>query len=116
LFTGYGDSAENLLQAENPMQLLPSVAPIAVPPRPADPARNALLMDKARALEAAFLTEMLGHAGLGAAQGEFTGGIGEEQFASFLREAQARAIVEKGGLGLAEQLFQSLVRNDHANE
>ncbi len=78
--------------------------------------RRDLLMEKARSLEAAFLSEMLSHAGLDAAEGAFTGGIGEEQFASFLREAQARSIVDRGGIGLAEQLFQSLVRKDHGNE
>ena len=73
-------------------------------------------MDKAKALEAAFLSEMLSHAGLQPAEGPFSGGIGEEQFASFLREAQAKSIVDHGGIGLAEQLFQSLVKNEHATE
>ena len=78
--------------------------------------RRELLMEKAKALEAGFLSEMLSHAGLGASEGAFGGGIGEEQFASFLREAQAKSIVEHGGIGLAEQLFQSLVKKDHATE
>ncbi len=95
------------------MQTLP-IAP--APPIEIDPARRALLMEKAKALETAFLSEMLAHAGLDAQEGAFSGGIGEEQFASFLREAQARAIVDRGGIGLAETLFQSLVRKDHASE
>ena len=70
-------------------------------------------MEKAKALEAAFLSEMLSHAGLEPSDGPFSGGVGEEQFASFLREAQAKSIVEHGGIGLAEHLFQSLVRKDH---
>ena len=72
-------------------------------PEPAlSPARRAVLMAKARELEAGFLSEMLSHAGLGAAEGAFSGGIGEDQFASFLRDQQARALVEHGGIGLAE--------------
>lgn len=66
------------------------------------------LRSRAQELESVFLAEMLRHAGLGKAPGGFDGGIGEEQFASFLREAQARAIVAKGGLGLAEQIYNSL--------
>lgn len=78
--------------------------------------RRDLLMERAQSLEAAFLSEMLSHAGLDAAEGAFSGGVGEEQFASFLREAQAKSIVDNGGIGLAEHLFQSLVRKDHGNE
>lgn len=74
------------------------------------------LMAKAKALEASFLAEMLGHAGLDAAPQGFNGGIGEEQFSSFLRAEQAKGIVEKGGVGLAEHIFQSLkVRASHAD-
>lgn len=58
-------------------------------------------------LESTFLAEMLGHAGLGAA-GQFAGGIGEEQFASFLRREQAGAMVRAGGIGLAESLFLAM--------
>ena len=72
-------------------------------------------MEKAKALEASFLSEMLSYAGMGASQGPFSGGAGEEQYASFLREAQAKAIVEHGGIGLAENLFKSLVKHDAAN-
>ena len=73
-------------------------------------------MEKAKALEAAFLSEMLSYAGLGASDGAFSGGVGEEQFSSFLREAQAKAIVDHGGIGLAENLFKSLVKHDAAND
>ena len=95
------------------MQTQPATA---APPHQIAPERRAILMEKAKALETAFLSEMLAHAGLGPSEGPFSGGIGEEQFASFLREAQARAIVDQGGIGLAETLFQSLVRKDHASE
>ena len=63
----------------------------------------------ARALEASFLEEMLKHAGLGEARGAFGGGVGESQVASLLRAEQARALVERGGIGLSESLFRALV-------
>lgn len=63
----------------------------------------------AQELEAAFLSEMLKHAGLGAPRGHFGGGAGEDQVASLLRTEQARAMTERGGLGLAESLFNALV-------
>lgn len=66
------------------------------------------LRRKAAELETVFLSEMLGHAGLGDARREFGGGIGEDQFASFLRNEQARAIVAAGGIGLTERLFRAL--------
>jgi Rod binding domain-containing protein len=68
--------------------------------------REAPLREAAKALEASFLAEMLKHSGLGAVPGAFGGGAGEEQFGSFLREAQARALVEAGGIGLGEAIFR----------
>lgn len=76
--------------------------------------RAAQLMQKAQELETRFLSEMLAHTGLDAQAGAFGGGIGEDQFASFLREVQAKAMVEHGGLGLAQNIFESLVRRDDA--
>ncbi|MBN2629221.1 MAG: rod-binding protein [Rhodobacteraceae bacterium] len=66
------------------------------------------LLDKARELEAAFLSQMLAHSGLGTPSAGFGGGVGEDQFASFLRDEQARLMVAKGGIGLAEMIFRSL--------
>lgn len=84
-------------------------APAAGPAAAAPSARDAVLMTKAKELEAAFLAEMLGQAGLGAdSSGSFAGGIGEEQFASFLRQEQARLMVDRGGIGLAELLFRAM--------
>jgi Rod binding domain-containing protein len=85
----------------------------AAPSSELTPARRAALMDKARELETGFLSEMLAHAGLDAGKGAFSGGVGEDQFASFLRDAQARAMVAHGGIGLAERLFAALAGRDH---
>lgn len=70
--------------------------------------RSSPLWRKSQELETRFLTEMLRHAGFGDPPEGVAGGIGEEQFGSFLREAQAEAIVKAGGIGLAEQVFRSL--------
>ena len=69
------------------------------------------LMAKAKELEASFLSEMLNYAGLDDSEGSYFGTSGENQFGSFLRDAQARQMVDKGGIGLAEQLFHSLTRS-----
>lgn len=70
--------------------------------------RESRMRHKAQELEAAFLAEMLAHAGVAEAQGAMTGGIGEEQFASFLRREQANAIAQHSGLGLAESIFEAM--------
>ncbi len=82
-----------------------------IPPAPDQPAairQQDALRDSAVALEAAFLDQMLKSAGVGRTPSAFGGGAGETQFASFLREAQARAMAEAGGIGLAEHIFRSL--------
>jgi Rod binding domain-containing protein len=71
-------------------------------------ARADLLRTRAQELEAAFLSEMLAHAGLDGDGSGFGGGIGEAQFGSFLRQAQAEAIVRAGGIGLSESLFRAM--------
>lgn len=69
------------------------------------------LRSKAAELETAFLSEMLRHSGIGEPIKSFGGGIGEEQFASFLREAQATAMVRAGGIGLTEPLLRALAED-----
>ena len=66
------------------------------------------LREAARELEANFLAEMLKSAGVGKTPEAFGGGTGEDQFASFLRLEQARQMVDAGGIGLAESLFEAL--------
>jgi peptidoglycan hydrolase FlgJ len=88
--------------------MLPINAPTALP-RPTTH-EGADLMKRAQALESAFLSEMLGFTGLADTPESFGGGIGETQFSSFLREEQSRAIVAKGGLGLAEVFFHALTK------
>lgn len=69
---------------------------------------DASLRQAALKLEQAFLAEMLKAAGFGEARKAFGGGEGEEQFGSFLRQEHAAALAEKGGIGLAESLYNAL--------
>ncbi len=75
-----------------------------------------VLREVARDLEAAFLAEMLKHAGFGASRESFGGGVGEEQMTSLLRAEHASALADRGGIGLAESIFQSLVRQAEAGQ
>jgi Rod binding domain-containing protein len=81
-----------------PQTLTPSV------PSP----RDAALREVAQKLEATFLAEMLKSAGLGSQKSEFGGGAGEDQFSSFLVQAQAEEMSKAGGIGLSQTLFEAL--------
>jgi Rod binding domain-containing protein len=70
--------------------------------------RDSDIAEVARELEASFLAVMLREAGVGTPRGEFGGGSGEDQFASFLVDAYAGKMTETGGIGLAESIFRSL--------
>lgn len=87
------------------------IPPLSLPAPPPEflGQTQAVLMQKAKELETAFLSEMLSFSGLGTVSTEFGGGVGEDQFASFLRQEQARLMVERCGIGLARTIFESLV-------
>jgi Rod binding domain-containing protein len=87
----------------HPARMIETTAPALAAPDRTDALRKA-----ARALESAFLAEMLKYAGTDRPPDTFGGGIGEAQFSSFLTRAEADAIVRHGGIGLAEHLFESL--------
>ena len=70
------------------------------------------LWTAAQDLEATFLSEMLKAAKIGEPRDSFGGGIGEEQFASLLRSELAAEIVETGGIGLSENIFNSLLNRE----
>lgn len=71
-----------------------------------------LLRQRAAQLESTFLSQMLAHAGLDSALAGMGGGDGAAQFASFLRDAQADALVRAGGIGLTEPLFRAMGNRD----
>lgn len=79
---------------------------------PEAPTRQDALREAAQDLEANFIAEMLKAAKFGEPLESFGGGIGEEQFSSFLRNEHASALAEKGGFGLADAIFESLVERE----
>lgn len=88
----------------------PVVAGLAVHHGPglaaADPGGQ--LRVAATKLEAAFLAEMLRHAGLGATREAFGGGAGEAAFSGTLVQEYAGLIADAGGVGLADSIFRAL--------
>ena len=78
-------------------------APPPTPPQPHPPTPASNLRRAAQEFEAAFLAEMLKSAGFGRTPGQE-----DDPFASFMTQAQARAMVERGGLGLAPRIEQAL--------
>lgn len=68
--------------------------------------------EAAQKLEATFLAEMLKSAGFGKTT-SFAGGIGEEQFGSFQRQALADEMVKAGGIGLSDAFYQSIMESSN---
>jgi Rod binding domain-containing protein len=85
---------------------LPPIAARAAAPAPAQ--QEARAHAAAEAFESAFLAEALKHSGLNALHDGFGGGAGEEAFSSLLTDEYARLLSERGGIGLAEQVFEVL--------
>ena len=77
-------------------------------PKPEPAPGEAAARKAARAFEASFLAEMLQYTGLNANPDDFGGGVGEEAFSSLLTERYAELLAERGGIGLAEQVFEVL--------
>jgi flagellar protein FlgJ len=72
--------------------------------------KHAVELTTGQKLESVFLAEMLKSAGVGESPDSFGGGAGEDQFASFLREAHAREMVRAGGLGLAAHFDRAMMK------
>lgn len=90
------------------MTLPPLAPPVGAAPPAARAAPDALRRS-AESLEAAFLSEMLKSAGVfRPLDGPDGGGSGEEHFTSFMADEQARAMVARGGIGLADSIEQAL--------
>lgn len=90
------------------MEISPAAPRMPTPtaPRPEEARARAA----AESFEAAFLAEVLKHSGLNAMPSSFGGGAGEEAFASFLTQEYARLMSARGGVGLAEQVFEAMQR------
>lgn len=93
---------------------LTSINPVSTPQTP-QMKYEVQMQEAADKLEAAFLAEMLKSAGFGQTPETFGGGSGEDQFSSFLVQAQAEKMVEAGGIGLSEQIFNALKEKSHGS-
>ena len=71
------------------------------------PRETAAIRHAAEAFEAAFLAEMLSHAGIARPPEGFGGGAGEDGFASFLTQAYAEKIAATGRFGIAEAIVRA---------
>ena len=80
-------------------------------PAPGEGPVDRVLMAREAALrlEASFLSEMLKSAGFGMQTNSFSGSEGEDQFASFQRDAIAEHMARAGGIGLAEHFFNAMM-------
>ena len=86
----------------------PATTPAADPPENVAP-ENPRLRAEAERFEAAFLAEMLRHSGLGRMPESFNGGAGEASFAGTLVQEYANRIAATGSLGIAEQIYRTLL-------
>lgn len=74
---------------------------------PAPPAHDERLLKQAQEFEAVFVAQMLKYGGFADALSQ-NSGFGGEAFSSLLLEAYAENIVERGGFGIAEKIYQQL--------
>lgn len=86
-----------------------ALTPITPANGPASDTRLRALADK---LESQFLAEMLKSAGVGKPRDAFGGGIGEDQFSTFLTQEYAEATVAAGGIGLSEAIYNALITKE----
>ena len=80
---------------------------------PSSRVEDEALWRAARSFEAVFTAEMLSHAGTSTARSAYGGGFAEETFRSLLSREWASSVVEAGGFGLAEKIYQSLKAARH---
>lgn len=78
--------------------------------------KNDPMFVAAQKFEASFIAEMLKSTGAGKPRDGFGGGAGEDGFSSFLVELRAEKIVDGGGLGLTEVIFEALKQTEAEND
>jgi len=93
------------------------ISPIALASQPSPQPglrSEAAIRTAAESFEATFLAEMLKYTGLNAMPSGLGGGAGEEAFSSLLTGEYARLLSERGGIGLAERVFDILKQRTRA--
>jgi hypothetical protein len=93
---------------------LPPLSPPRSGAAPSLPAAEVEARKAAEAFEAAYLAEMLKYTGLNAMPDGFGGGAGEAAFGSLLTDEYARLLADRGGIGIAEQVFEALKQRTRA--
>ena len=78
-------------------------------------AREQKLRTAARDFETTFIAQMLTYAGFGKSLSA-EAGFGGEAFSSILIEQYARQISERGGMGLADTIYQQLKARESAHD
>ncbi|MGC1304057.1 MAG: rod-binding protein [Caulobacteraceae bacterium] len=83
-------------------------------PRPATvatPAQRAQIEKTAKGFEASFLSTMMGQMFEGVeVEAPFGGGQGEAAFRSFLMDAMAKSMTERGGVGIANTVAHEMLK------
>ncbi|MCG5239874.1 rod-binding protein [Azospirillum doebereinerae] len=81
-----------------------------------DPAKLAQIRKSATEFENVFVSQMMGHMFDGIGTDEtFGGGRGEEMFRPMLIEQFGKQVTQRGGLGIANQVYQELLRAQEAS-
>ena len=88
------------------MEIGQTLSPQITPPK----SEQTALREAAKELETVFIAEMLKSSGFGKTPSEFGGGVGEEQFSSFLVTEYSKAMTSGKSLGLAEHIFNAMSR------
>lgn len=74
--------------------------------------RKLAMKSAAKEFEAVFLAEMLSHTSLAETSDSFGGGHGETAFKSLLNRQWADQLTERGGIGLANTIYQALLTRE----
>jgi len=89
------------------MQILPTQAPSMTPPSNNNEGVDERIMEKAREFETVFVAQMLKYSGMDKAISQESG-FGGDAFSGMMLEQYAHNIVDKGGFGLAEKIYDQL--------
>ena len=91
------------------LTLAPGLTPSLAGPTP----KTASVAEKARAaaedFEAVFLNSMLQQMFAGVGDGPFSGGQAANVWRSFLTDEYAKSFAKKGGIGIADHVYRSLL-------
>lgn len=79
------------------------------------PAVDPEIMAQAREFESVFIAQMLNYSGLAKAISS-EGGFGSDAFSGMLLEQYANHMVEGGGFGLADHIYEQLVTREGKND